>query len=118
MKPLRLKKLRTDYGLTQSEVANRLQISNDAYSLYELGKRQMNYQTLHLLADMYNVSIDYLLGRDSSGLVQLNREETNIINQYRQLDERAKETLKNYLIFENSRADKKHSSYNTQKKAT
>jgi transcriptional regulator with XRE-family HTH domain len=99
---LRLREIRDAHKLTQQEVADRLRMSSDAYSLYELEKRQMNYQTLHLLADIYNVSIDYLLGRSDANLVPLNNEETDIINQYRLLDARGREAIKVNLAFERS----------------
>jgi transcriptional regulator with XRE-family HTH domain len=100
MQSLRLRELRDRYNLTQQEVADCLQLSSDAYSLYELGKRQMNYQTLGLLADFYNVSIDYLLGRSDNNLISLSIEETDIINQYKLLDVRGREAIKVNLAFE------------------
>jgi len=101
---LRLRELRDKYKHTQQEVANYLQLSSDAYSLYELGKRQMNYQTLCLLADKYNVSIDYMLGRRDTNLVPLDDDETEIVNQYRLLDKRGRESIKVNLAFEASQA--------------
>lgn len=100
MQSLRLRELRDKHKLTQHEVANRLRLSSDAYSLYELGKRQANYQTLCLLADMYNVSIDYLLGRSDTNLIYLDGEETEIINKFRLLDKRGKDTIKVNIDFE------------------
>ena len=111
MYSLRLRDLRDKHKLTQQEVADHLQLSCDAYSLYELGKRQMNYQTLCLLADLYNISIDYLLGRYDYNLVQLNEEETQMISQYRLLDRRGQEAIKVNLAFEVS-----HTSTNEIKK--
>jgi transcriptional regulator with XRE-family HTH domain len=100
VQPLRLRELRDKNNLTQQEVADRLQLSSDAYSLYELGKRQMNYETLRLLAEIYNVSIDYLLGRQDTNLVQLSAEETELVNQYRLLDKRGKEAIRVNIAFE------------------
>ena len=104
---LRLRELRDKNNLKQQELADRLQISSDAYSLYELGKRQMNYQTLFLLAEIYSVSIDYILGRSDKNLVALDGEETDIIDKYRVLDARGKEAIKVNLAFEASHAIKK-----------
>jgi len=103
MYALRLRELRDKHKLTQQEIASRLQLSSDAYSLYELGKRQMNYETLCLLADMYDISIDYLLGRCDFNAVALEDEEHEIIKQYRALDQRGQETIKANLAFETSR---------------
>ena len=106
MHNLRLRELRLKHKLTQQDVADRLQLSSDAYSLYELGKRQMNYQTLCMIADVYNVSLDYLLGRYDKNLVQLNDDELKIISLYRLLDKRGKDAIKANLDFEASHASK------------
>jgi transcriptional regulator with XRE-family HTH domain len=107
MQQLRLRELRDEYKMTQQEVANRLRLTRDAYSLYELGKRQMNYETLCLLADIYNVSIDYLLGRYASSPVLLNDGEFEVIKQYRLLDKRGQDAIKVNLLFEMSQTHKK-----------
>ena len=59
---IRLKELREIKGLSQLDVANKINKSFQAYSHYETGKRQPDYDTLKKLADLFNVSIDYLLG--------------------------------------------------------
>lgn len=58
-----LKKLRKDRKLNQSELANYLGISVSAYGNYELGQREPNIETLDKLAEFYDVSVDYLIGR-------------------------------------------------------
>lgn len=58
-----LKKLRTDKGVSQQEVANYLKITRQAYSLYELGKRQPDAEMLLKLSEYFSASVDYLLGR-------------------------------------------------------
>ena len=102
MNSLRLRELRNKHKKTQQEVAVHLKISRDAYSLYELGKRQMNYESLCLLADFYGVSVDYLLGRYDTNPVVLSGDELDIVNRYRQLDKRGQETIKANLTFEES----------------
>lgn len=57
----RLKILRKQKNLTQSEIAKILNIATSTYVHYELGKRQPDFQTLKNIADFFNVSIDYLL---------------------------------------------------------
>jgi len=106
MYALRLRELRDKHNFKQQEIAERLQLSSNAYSLYELGKRQMNYETLCLLADIYDVSIDYLLGRHNENAVTLADEEQEVIKQYRLLDKRGQETTKASLAFEVSLAHK------------
>lgn len=59
----RLRDLREDHDLTQSQVAALLGIDQRVYSTYETGKRDLPLRYLVLLADHYHVSADYLLGR-------------------------------------------------------
>ncbi len=59
----RIKNLREDNDLTQKEISNFLNISQVAYSYYELNKRNIPLELLSKLADFYNTSIDYLVYR-------------------------------------------------------
>ena len=59
----RLKDLREDSDLTQTQVASLLNISQVAYSYYEIGKRSIPLELLCKLADYYDTSIDYILYR-------------------------------------------------------
>lgn len=59
----RLRDLREDRDLKQKDISLLLQIHQTTYSDYELGKLNIPIATLHSLADFYDVSIDYLLGR-------------------------------------------------------
>lgn len=59
----RLSDLRTKAKKTHQDMANMLGISRQAYSFYESGKRQPDFETLQKLADFFDVSVDYLLGR-------------------------------------------------------
>ena len=59
----RLKDLREDRDLKQKDIAKFLNCSQVAYSYYEIGKREIPLLLLCKLADYYNTSVDYLLGR-------------------------------------------------------
>ena len=59
----RLRDLREDRDLKQKNLADLLQVHQTTYSDYELGRLNIPISVLHTLADSYNVSIDYLLGR-------------------------------------------------------
>ena len=59
----RLVELRKEKGLTQSDLADSVNISRGALSLYELGTRKPDYETLVKIADYFNDSVDWLLGR-------------------------------------------------------
>lgn len=66
----RLKDLREDKDLMQKEIAAILGIDQRVYSNYETGKREIPTRLVVALADFYNTSTDYILGR------------TNIITPY------------------------------------
>lgn len=57
------KQLRLACGLTQAEMAERIDISKSTISMYENGNREPDFETLEKIADFFNVDIDYLLGR-------------------------------------------------------
>ena len=58
----RLKSLRLEQNLTQQEVADRLNVGKMTISGYERGKRRPDFEKLDALADLFNVSIAYLMG--------------------------------------------------------
>lgn len=58
-----LKSLRTSQSLTQDALAKKLKISRSTIGMYENGAREPDFETLELIADFFNVDIDYLLGR-------------------------------------------------------
>ncbi|MGN0670470.1 MAG: helix-turn-helix domain-containing protein [Oscillospiraceae bacterium] len=59
----KLKYLRESELLTQQEVAEKVFCGQRAYSYYERGERDIPTQTLIRIADFYNVSVDFILGR-------------------------------------------------------
>lgn len=62
----RLRALRQQRAMTQAEVARELNISQAAYSKYEVGTSSPNPETLAKLANLLGVSADYLVGSDNS----------------------------------------------------
>ena len=59
----RLKDLREDMDCTQNDIAKLLLITQQQYSLYERGYRDIPSSALVTLADFYKTSVDYILGR-------------------------------------------------------
>lgn len=59
----RIRDLREDNDLKQSDLAKYLKCTQVCYSYYENGQRDIPTDVLIKLADFYNTSIDYLLGR-------------------------------------------------------
>jgi len=66
----RLVKLRKDRGMTQQQLSDILHISRGTYAQYEIGRRTPDYDILHKLADFFEVSTDYLLGRTNTPILQ------------------------------------------------
>lgn len=58
----RLRDLREDLDLKQSDIASFLNVTQQAYSRYEQGIREIPLKSLIQLSDFYNVSVDYLVG--------------------------------------------------------
>ena len=96
--PLNIKDIRTRKGLTQSEVASALGVSSVVYSRYENGKRQPSIDTLVQMADIFGVTVDYLLGRQDIEDSTLSEYELHLLIASRNADERAKQDALNMLL--------------------
>ena len=59
----RIRDLREDSDLTQQQMADMLFINRRTYSSYEVGSRSIPVEILGKIADIFNTSIDYLVGR-------------------------------------------------------
>ena len=75
----RIAELRKEKGMTQEELARALNITRSALSLYEIGKREPDTDTIKKIAEFFGVSIDYLLGQ------------TDIRNPHKEFIQKAKE---------------------------
>ena len=62
----RLRDLREDRDLKQRDIAELLKVHQTTYSDYELGRLNIPVVAIHTLADFYEVSVDYLLGRTNT----------------------------------------------------
>lgn len=60
---IRLKELRTEKNLSQRDIAEYLGITQQAYANYERNAREPDFGTISKIADLFDVSVDYLLGR-------------------------------------------------------
>ncbi len=67
----RLRNLRTQKGLTQSQAANAIGVTRSVISLYENEMRQPSPDVIISLARLYNVTTDYLLGVDERRFVDV-----------------------------------------------
>lgn len=60
--PSKLKKARKDTGFTQIEIEKELNIPRSTLSNWEIGRTQPDIESLGILADFYEVSVDWLIG--------------------------------------------------------
>lgn len=64
----KIKRLRKDAGITSIELSNYTGIDRGIISLLENGKRPLRQEHIDILCDFFNVSTDYLLGKDEYGI--------------------------------------------------
>lgn len=67
----RIRSLREDKDLTQTDIANYLHISQRTYSRYENDERAIPIEILSSLADYHHTSVDYLIGRTDNPIPYL-----------------------------------------------
>ena len=61
---LRLEELRKKMGLSQEDLAKKINMTQQRISAYEKGKREPDLETLKMLANFFGVTTDFLLGKD------------------------------------------------------
>ena len=66
MLSVRLKQLREDKGMSQAELARRINVGSDSYNKYERAGVQPAYDVLIKLASEFGVSVDYLIGKSDN----------------------------------------------------
>ena len=79
----RLKMLRKDKHLTQSQVAQRIGVTASMVSSYETDIRLPSYEVMLRIADVFGVSVDYLLGRETKRYIDisdLSEDEATVIS--------------------------------------
>ncbi|WP_144526170.1 helix-turn-helix domain-containing protein [Bacillus pumilus] len=62
----RIRSLREKHNLTQEQIAKKIGISRGTYAHYEINKRRPDYETLIKIAEIFDVSTDYLVGRSDN----------------------------------------------------
>lgn len=87
---MNLKQIRTQHSMTQQEVADAIGCSSIVYGRYENGKRQPSADILIRLAELFHVSIDYLLGYDNVVVASLTSYEKELVEASREADDRAR----------------------------
>lgn len=107
MFPQRLKKLRKQKKLTQTELANLLNISHGAIAMWETDKRQPDNDTLVRLANFFGVSVDYLLGVSNTEELEYTEDEKELFDLIMQLTDEEAQEMWNFLEYLISKRQKK-----------
>ena len=94
----RLKNLRKEAGFTQVDVASKLGISQPAYASWERGVKKPTQENLVKIAQIFNVSIDYLVGNSEEKLDELDNIELLFRMNSKGLTEEEKAVFKKELI--------------------
>lgn len=94
----RLKKLRKDTGLTQVDVASKLGISQQAYASWERGVKKPTQDNLVKIAQVLNVSVDYLVGNSEEKTDELDNIELLFRMNSKGLTKEEKDIFKKELI--------------------
>lgn len=95
-----LKRLREEKGVSQQKVANAIGSTQQSVHRYEKGDYEPDIHTMILLASYFNTSIDYLAGNteirrkiEAVEKYELNREESELIDKYRELSPQYRQSL-------------------------
>jgi len=91
----RIAKLRDDRGWTQEQTSSLLGISRAALSHYEKNRREPDSETLLKFANLFDVSVDYLVGRTTAPQNTLDENIRDFVDQLELSDE---ELLKNFTL--------------------
>lgn len=107
----RIRDLREDSDLTQEALAKQLHMHKTTYTNYEQGKHMVPLDFAVLLADFYDVSLDYIAGRSmfphGAAKPVLRPDEIRLLECFRQLGERSKGRVEQLaeLLAEQDRKD-------------
>ncbi|MGZ9782497.1 helix-turn-helix domain-containing protein [Bacillus pseudomycoides] len=75
--PTRLKQIRREHKLTQEQLGEKINVTKVSISGYENGNRTPDTETLQKLADCFDISVDYLLGRTNKRSLNDTPDESN-----------------------------------------
>lgn len=99
-----LKQLRLQKGLSQQALADKLDISQQSVYKYENQITEPNIDMLKVIADFFEVSVDYLIGHSSCSHkveavqeTELNEDELSLIQKYRSLSPSSRTALQNLM---------------------
>ena len=109
MLQIRLKELREKKGISQYKLASDLGVAQSTVGMWENGKNRPESATLSALADYFQVSVDYLLGRESAASPldsQLEGVDFALYGEVRDLSEEEKQDILDYIRFKKKQRQK------------
>ena len=93
----KIRQLRKEKNLSQADLAYETGITKAAISMYELGARNPKIETLEILADFFNVDMNFLTGRETHTSIIADDKERLLISQYRALNREGQEKVADYI---------------------
>ncbi len=98
---IRLKELREKKGISQYKLASDLGVSQSTVGMWESGKNRPEAATLAALADYFEVSVDYLLGRQPPSTLdrQLEGVDFALYGEVHDLSDEEKQDILDYIRF-------------------
>lgn len=110
----KLKRLRLENEMTQEYVAKRLNVARSTIAGYETKNRQPSHEKLTAIANLFHVSVDYLLDDEFVQITPsqnstLSDEESALLSRYHRLSSRSRKDLLEYSSFLELRDNKSHS---------
>lgn len=98
-----LKLERQKAGMSQADVAKCLKITRQAYNNYETGIREPSFEIINTLAELFGVTVDYLLGREEQNASPLDQQlegvDFALLDGARNLSEDSKKAVLKYIQF-------------------
>lgn len=98
---LKLKEIRQSRGLSQTDIAKYLKITQASYSHYENGRTQPPFELLIELADFYKISLDELLNHEVPYLIDkslLSKKQLNVINLIQKLNDYQCDKVESFIM--------------------
>ena len=89
----RIRELRLQNGMKQTELARRMNCSPTTISSYETNYREIDAPTIRALCEIFGCTSDYLLGISALPTTSITQEEENLLTAWRRCDDRARDIV-------------------------
>lgn len=93
----KIRQLRKEKNMSQADLSYATGLTKGAISMYELNARNPKFETLEILADFFNVDMNYLLGKSEYTDIVADDTERLLFSMYRALNEEGKKKVAEYM---------------------